>query len=392
MTGAGPARVRVELAQGGYDVLVGRGLLGDLGSLCGGAGLEPTRVHVFEDAGVPRAVRDGVAGSFGQAAVSRGSHQLNESSKSLQTLEQMLVSLAEAKLERSDLVVALGGGVLGDVAGLAAGLHRRGVRVVQCPTTLLAMVDASVGGKTGVNLRASIDGAEVLLKNAVGVFHQPSLVVADVDVLASLPARELRCGMAECIKHAALAGEGASGLLDLGTLIDAMPDLLGGDRAALVGVVEASVALKAGVVAGDEREMATGSTPGRRALNLGHTFAHAIEACPSTRVDADDAVVHPQHGEAVGLGLLAAAKLSESLGALSADRRALIARAVAAAGLPTSLRDGPGSAALVSAMRQDKKSAGGRLRVVLPTDDGVRMLDGPGDGVLHEAWAAIAPA
>lgn len=386
MTGAGPTSVRVALADGGYDALVGRGLLARLGQFIDHVGIEAQRVHVFEDAGVPLALRDAAVGSFENTRVTRSEFRLDESSKSIATLERMLVDLAEAGLERSDLVVALGGGILGDVAGFAAGLHRRGVRVVQCPTTLLAMVDASVGGKTAVNLRAGIDGSPVLLKNAVGVFHQPSLVVADVDALASLDPRELRCGMAECIKHAVISGESGDGLLSLASLTESMPNLLAGAPDLLASLVEQSVGLKAGIVASDERETATGSTPGRRALNLGHTFAHAIEGCDGTRVEADGSSQHPKHGEAVGLGLIAAARLAEIVGVGPAAIREAIEATVLAAGLPTKLGRAPDVATLIGAMRQDKKASGGRLCLVLPTNIGVNMLDDPGDERLVQAW------
>lgn len=386
MTRADPTSVRVALAEGGYDALVGRGLLGRLGGLVHGAGIKADRVHVFEDAGVPVALRDAAASSIESFRVTRSEFRLEESSKSVATLERMFVDLAEAGLERTDLVVALGGGILGDVAGLAAALHRRGVRVVQCPTTLLAMVDASVGGKTAVNLPASVDGSTVLLKNAVGVFHQPSLVVADVDALASLDPRELRCGMAECIKHAVIAGQSGEGLLSLANLTEAMPRLLAGDTDLLASLVEQSVALKAGVVAADERETATGSSPGRRALNLGHTFAHAIEGCEGTRVEVDGRSQHPKHGEAVGLGLIAAARLAELVGVGSATFLKAIEAAVHAAGLPTKLIKAPDVATLIATMRQDKKASGGQLRLVLPTNIGVIMRDDPGDNRLGLAW------
>ncbi len=389
MTGQGPATVRVPLSDGGYDVLVGRGLLAGLGGLVRSTGVDAERVHVFEDTGVPQALRDAVVGSFEMARVTRSEFRLDETTKSIATLERMLVDLAEAGLARSDLVIALGGGILGDVAGLAAGLHRRGIRVVQCPTSLLAMVDASVGGKTGVNLRAGIDGSPVLLKNAVGMFHQPSLVVADVEALASLDPRELRCGMAECIKHAVISGETGQGLLSLSNLIDAMPRLLNGDATLLASLVEQSTCLKAGVVAGDERETATGSTPGRRALNLGHTFAHAIEGCEGTRVEVDDASHHPKHGEAVGLGLIAAGRLAEVLGVGSASLREGIENSVQAARLPATLSASPDLASLIAVMRQDKKASGGRLRLVVPTSSGVEMTDDPGDEALSRAWQCV---
>lgn len=382
------ACVRVELASGGYDVIVGRGLLADAGKLVSRVD-SFRRVHVLEDAGVPEVVRRAMAASL-PGAVSRSSHPVSEDAKSLATLEGMLVALAEAQLERTDLVVALGGGILGDVAGLAAGLHRRGVRVAQCPTTLLAMVDASVGGKTGLNLRATIDGTSVLLKNAVGVFHQPAIVIADVDVLASLPERDLRGGLAECIKHAVIAGEGGEGLLDVRRLTAVLPKVLSRDPHVLTELVHTSVALKASVVAGDERETAFGTTPGRRALNLGHTFAHAIEACDWTRVEVDGGLSHPTHGEAVGLGLIAAARLAELATGLGGTLRGSVERAVAAAGLPTRLACSADVAALLAAMRQDKKASSGRLRLVVPGADGVSMLDDPGDAQLAAAWSAIA--
>ena len=389
MTRADPTSVRVALAQGGYDALVGRGLLGRLGGLVRGAGVKAERVHVFEDAGVPVALRDAAATSFESVRVTRSEFRLEESSKSVATLERMFVDLAKAGLERTDLVVALGGGILGDVAGLAAALHRRGVRVVQCPTTLLAMVDASVGGKTAVNLPASIDGSTVLLKNAVGVFHQPSLVVADVDALASVDPRELRCGMAECIKHAVIAGESGEGLLSLSNLTEAMPRLRAGETDLLATLVEQSVGLKAGIVASDERETATGTSPGRRALNLGHTFAHAIEGCEATRVEVDGRSQHPKHGEAVGLGLIAAARLAELVGVGSATLLRAVEAAVHAAGLPTKLTEAPDVATLIAAMRQDKKASGGQLRLVLPTNIGVIMEDDPGDQRLGAAWQRV---
>lgn len=389
MTEPPPASVRVGLTSGGYLALTGRGLCSRLGQLLELARLECARVHVFEDAGVPAVLRDQAAASLDKPRVTRSELRLDENSKCIATLERMLEDLAEAKLERTDLVVALGGGILGDVAGLAAGLHRRGVRVVQCPTTLLAMVDASVGGKTAVNLRASIDDSAVLLKNAVGMFHHPSLVVADVDALASLQPRDMRCGMAECIKHALIAGDSGEDLLSLQNLIESMPRMLAGEADLLASLVTQHVGLKADIVASDEREAATGSTPGRRALNLGHTFAHAIEGSEATRVLIDGAELHPMHGEAVALGLIAAATLAEELGVGNRQLTASVRTAVEAVGLPTRLAVAGSLADLTTAMRQDKKASGGTLRLVLPTRDGVAMRDDPGDDVIARAWRAI---
>jgi 3-dehydroquinate synthetase len=379
--------VRVELGDAGYDVLVGQRLLTGLGDLL--APLGARRVHVFEDAGLPRAVRDAAAASLGQARVSRQELRLDETSKSLATLESMLHGLASNQLERTDLVVALGGGILGDVAGLAAGLHRRGVGVVQCPTTLLAMVDASVGGKTGINLSTDIDGRAVMLKNAVGLFHQPAMVVADVGVLSSLPPRDLRSGLAECIKHAVIAQGGSGDGLSLSEIESSIASVIGGDWASAAEFVAQNIALKARVVADDERELARGERPGRRALNLGHTFAHAIEALEATRVEVDGRSVHPTHGEAVGLGLLAACRLAERCGVASGDLGSGVAGALGQAGLPQRLVGGAEPDVLISAMRQDKKSQSGSLRLVLPTPEGVIMMDDPGDAALCDAWRAI---
>lgn len=389
MTANGLAPVRVPLADGGYDVLAGQGVLPSLGDACARAGLTPRRLHLFEDASVPERLRDAVAASFADAQVTRSRLRLDEPSKSIATLERMLVDLAEASIERTDLVVALGGGIVGDVAGLAAALHRRGVPVVQCPTTLLAMVDASVGGKTAVNLRASIGGSPVLLKNGVGAFHQPSLVVADVDALPSLDPRQLRCGLAECIKHAIIAGRNGRGMLSLDGLASSLGDLLDGDAGALVSLVRQNVELKARIVSDDEKELARGDTAGRRALNLGHTFAHAIEGCESTRVDVGGVQDHPQHGEAVGLGLIATASFSEAVGLAPSELMASIRGVLEAAGLPTRLSKAPATAELIGAMRQDKKAVDGDLRLVLPTASGVRMHDGPGTELLERAWLAI---
>jgi len=383
-----PEPVRVSLGERSYDVLVGRDLFGSLCQFVHDIRI-PQRVHIFEDGGLPLSVREAASASFERVQVSRSVYQLDESTKSLATLHRMLVDLAEAQLERTDVVIALGGGILGDVAGLAGGLHRRGVSVVQCPTTLLSMVDASVGGKTGVNMDATINGAPVMLKNAAGLFHQPVLVVADVNVMDTLPQRERRCGLAECIKHSLIAGRKATEALRLDAAKASMRAVLEGDWSSVAGYVRENVALKAQVVAADEHESAEGDRPGRRALNLGHTFAHAIEACGQTRVDVDGQPLHPAHGEAVGLGLLAAARLAEVCLNVCDELRATVQNALSSVGLPTRLVQSPEPAELIAAMRQDKKARSGQLRLVLPIADGVIMMDDPGDEALQRAWTAI---
>jgi len=388
-----PARVRARAGGSAYDVLVGSGLLARLGGLVRDAlGDTPAAVCVFEDANIPKALRDAACASFAPLTPTRHALTLDEASKSLATYGHMLGVLADAGVERAGgAVVAIGGGILTDVAGFAAATFRRGVPMVQCPTTLLAMVDATVGGKTGVNLARQTASGAVLLKNYAGAFHQPSLVVADVDALASLPERTLRCGLAECVKHAVIAGQ-EEGPLSLGWLEDAVgphPP----DAAAMCELVRTNAAFKAVVVESDERE--TADAGGRAALNLGHTFAHAIEASEHCLIDAGPGAppARPEHGEAVAIGLVAAFALAEHADGLDPAQGQRVARLLAQAGLPTRLRAAPPADVLLEAMRLDKKSRGGRLRVVLPlAGGGVRVMAGPSEPMLRAAWARVLPA
>ena len=257
-----------------------------------------------------------------------------EQYKTLATVTSILDKLVEMGANRDTTVVALGGGVVGDIAGFAAACYMRGVGFVQVPTTLLAQVDSSVGGKTGVNHEKG--------KNLIGAFHQPRAVVIDVDTLRTLPSRELTAGLAEVIKHGAIADDAFFGWLE-----ENMGALLALDAHALLHAVRVSCQLKAEVVAEDEREA------GRRAiLNFGHTFGHAIERCQGY----GDWL----HGEAVAAGMVMAAKLS-GLDSESTDR---LTRLVRAAGLPV---DPPtaGSAQLLAAMGLDKKVTNKKLRFVL---------------------------
>ncbi len=274
-----------------------------------------------------------------------------EEAKSFTMLEALLELLAEQAFDRGVLLVALGGGAVSDLTGLAASLYMRGVDFLCCPTTLLAQVDASVGGKTAVNLEAG--------KNLAGTFHQPIGVLADVETLASLPERELRSGLGEVLKTALL---GDAALLDV--LERDAERILAREPAALAPIVARCVAVKARVVAEDPRE----SGP-RRALNLGHTFGHAIE-----RAAGYGAV---PHGEAVAVGIALALELARRLGALADPALPERARAIAAAlGLPTTLAElreaGHALApeALVEAMRVDKKGRGGVPRFVVPVRAG----------------------
>jgi len=293
-----------------------------------------------------------------------------EGAKRLATLERVLDFLCDARLERSSLLVTFGGGVVGDLGGLAASLYLRGIAVVHCPTTLLAQVDASVGGKTAVNLRAG--------KNLAGTFHQPRAVLADTEVLATLDDDQLRSGLGEVVKTAVL---GAPGLLEL--LERDAPRLVARDPGVLARVVEACVRHKAAVVAGDERERGP-----RRALNLGHTFAHAIEHVAGYgRVP---------HGVAVAVGIGLALDASRALGLLAdASLPPRLRGLLAALGLPASLdelRAASGQTLavepLVAAMHHDKKAAEAEISLVLPREVGRIELDArPGEGFLRRLLA-----
>jgi len=242
------------------------------------------------------------------------------------------------RLARDCAVLALGGGVVGDLAGFAAACYQRGVDFVQLPTTLLAQVDSAVGGKTGVNHAGG--------KNLIGAFHQPVLVVADTATLATLPARELRAGLAEVIKYGLIADPALFAWLE-----DHLAELLAGDPAALAHIIRRSCEIKAAVVGRDEREQ------GERALlNLGHTFGHAIESATAYR--------DWLHGEAVGAGLVMAAAASTACGLLPQAEAERVRQLVKRAGLPTRI-DSVMPAVALEHMRIDKKVQGGRLRLVL---------------------------
>jgi 3-dehydroquinate synthase len=261
-----------------------------------------------------------------------------ERAKSWPTLDRVIDAMLSARLGRDATLVALGGGVVGDLVGFAAAVYQRGVRFVQVPTTLLAQVDSSVGGKTAINHARG--------KNMIGAFHQPAAVVSDVATLDTLPERELRAGLAEVIKHGVALDAGFFDWLELN-----IDPLLARDRGALTHAVRRSCELKAAIVAEDEREN------GRRALlNLGHTFGHAIETATGFGPWL--------HGEAVAAGMVMAAELSARLGLLPRPDAARITSLLARAGLPTRAPRIPGSQ-WQSLMALDKKSAGGRVRFVL---------------------------
>ena len=345
--------VPVALGDRAYDILVGRGALdrsaSRLGALGGRAAVIVTDdtvrgLHADALADVLR----GAGLRVDLIAVPPG-----EGSKCFAELERVVNALLDAKIERGDLVVALGGGVVGDLGGFASAILRRGVRLVQVPTTLLAQVDSSVGGKTGINAPSG--------KNLIGAFHQPALVVADTAVLDTLPARELRAGYAEVVKY---------GLIDDLAFFtwceqNGAAVIAGGpERDYAVAV---SCRAKALVVVEDERE------EGRRALlNLGHTFAHALERI----VGYDGARL--VHGEAVSIGLALAFRFSATLGLCPATDADRVVRHLLSLGLPTELEDVPGGHgspdAILDAMSQDKKVKAGRLTLILARGIGASFV------------------
>lgn len=333
-----------------YSVHVGPGALGELRPLTSGrpswALVADRRVAELHGARVP-------AGCSARFELPAG-----EDCKELARLGEVLEGLAAAGLERGSLLVTLGGGATSDLGGLAAALYLRGVDFVACPTTLLAMVDAAVGGKTAINLGAG--------KNLAGAFHQPRAVLADLETLATLPATEWRSGLGEVAKTWLVAGDGLEPALDA---LGPRPPGEGTDWGALGELIAACVAAKARVVAADEREAGP-----RKALNLGHTFGHAIErAAGYGRVP---------HGVAVAVGLVLATEYAARVGLLEdPELPARLARRLAAWGLPRGLGELRGGAGplepgrLLAAMGSDKKNARGRVRLVLPRRAGELALD-----------------
>ena len=324
--------IEVELGDRSYPIVIGRGLLGGAFNL--GEHLRGGDCLVVTNETVGPLYLDQLVANLDGRDVDSIALPDGEAYKTLDTMRSILDRLVDSGANRDTTVVALGGGVVGDIAGFAAACYMRGVDFVQVPTTLLAQVDSSVGGKTGVNHEQG--------KNLVGAFHQPRIVLIDTDSLATLPDRELRAGLAEVIKYGAICDAEFFAWLE-----DNVGRLLDRDAEALAHAIRRSCELKAEVVAEDEREA------GRRAiLNFGHTFGHAIERCQGY----GDWL----HGEAVAAGMLMAARLSGILEADVGRLRAL----VAAAGLPVEPPViAPGD--WMSAMGMDKKVQGKRLRFVL---------------------------
>ncbi len=289
-----------------------------------------------------------------------------EGTKSLEKLGVVTDGLIGMGLERSDLVIALGGGVIGDLAGFAASVVRRGLRYVQIPTSLLAQVDSSVGGKTAINSRHG--------KNLIGAFHQPSLVIADTDVLSTLPERQLKAGYAEVVKYGLLGDKSFYDWLD-----QYNGRLFGNDASILAEAVRRSVEAKAAIVARDETE-----TGDRMLLNLGHTFGHALEAWAGF----SDRLLH---GEAVAIGMAQAFRFSESVGLARKGSAETVERHLKSAGLPTRVADiagqgRPNPQELLALMAQDKKVKAGRMTFILVRDIGEAFISRDVDMAALEAF------
>ncbi|HEX8474303.1 MAG TPA: 3-dehydroquinate synthase [Pyrinomonadaceae bacterium] len=348
-------RVRVELgARDGYEIEIGRGTLDSLGEVsrrslprhAGRVALVSNR-RVFALYGA-RAVSSLRAAGFSVAPWLMGD---GERYKSLQTVERALAFLAETGLERGDAVAALGGGVVGDLAGFAAAVYLRGVAYVQVPTTLLAQIDSSVGGKTAVNMRAG--------KNLVGAFHQPRAVLIDTESLRTLPRRELTAGWCEAIKQGAVGDR---------RLFERTRRFLEGEASVghhvgasredeLAELIATQCAFKARIVANDEREdVERTDRLSRRILNFGHTVGHALEAATAYR--------RFRHGEAVGYGMLAAGEISFRLGMLDGAELELLRRTVGLAGRLPRAAD-LNVETILGALRTDKKAIGGDVRWIL---------------------------
>jgi len=350
----------VGLGTRAYEVIVGPRLIDSVGAqtaplMTGG------RAAIVTDTTVAGLYGPRVATSLRAAGVEAATIALppGEGVKSFAGLEALMSRLLDLELDRGDMIVALGGGVVGDLAGFAAAIYKRGIDFVQVPTTLLAQVDSSVGGKTAIDAPQG--------KNLIGAFHQPRLVLADLDVLSTLPDREMRCGYAEIIKY------GLLGAPDFFAWLEANgARVLGRDPAALAHAVGRSVEMKAEIVAEDERERG-----GRRALlNLGHTFGHALEAS----LGFSEAL---KHGEAVALGSAMAFRYAAGAAICPVADATRAEAAIAAAGLPTRLSaiDGCAFAApeLLGHMAHDKKARGERITLILPRRIGETFVAGDVD-------------
>ena len=357
------AAAEVMLGDRGYKIFVGAGLSGRLGEVVAASKTEATGCVVVTSQPIERLYGGTVAVSLKGLNPRTLLMPDGEEAKHWDNAGALMGSFLDAGLDRNGVVIALGGGAVGDLAGFAASIYMRGVAVVQVPTTLLAMVDSSIGGKTAVN--------HVKGKNMIGCFHQPIAVVADPLLLRSLPLREVRSGLAEVVKHGVIADEALFRYVDENTT-----RILGLDTECMSHVVGRNASIKARYVEKDERD----DKGVRAALNYGHTLGHAAERLASPRL---------RHGEAVTIGMVYAAHLSVRMGLMDLGEAQAQRRVLEGIGLPTKL---PYLEAdeLMRYMRRDKKTEGGMIRMVLPTGIGspptLRTVEEP---MLVEALEAV---
>jgi 3-dehydroquinate synthase len=337
--------VKVDLGQRSYNIFVGEGILSEAGDLIKGAGIKG-KVAVVTNPTVAQLYLDAVHDTLQDSGFEVLPVLIpdGEEYKTLSTLSTIFDRFISEKFERQSCVVALGGGVIGDIAGFAAATYLRGTPFVQIPTTLLAQVDSSVGGKTGVNHPRG--------KNLIGAFYQPRAVIADVALLSSLPRREFLAGLAEIIKYGIIEDP-----LLFGRLEEKLDRVLALDRRLLTEVIATSCAIKARVIEKDERE-----DDHRAVLNFGHTVGHALEA----------ATLYQRflHGEAVAIGMAKAAAIAYQQGFCDTTTLGRIIKLIKSAGLPTEIPEEVSTQSLVEAMELDKKSAQGRVKFVMCTGIG----------------------
>ncbi|MEG9883890.1 MAG: 3-dehydroquinate synthase [Hyphomicrobiales bacterium] len=352
-------RVTVGLGDRCYDIHIGSGLLGRAGSLIVPHLKRPVTVIVTDET-VAALYLESLRRSLQAEGVATTTILVpeGEANKSFKRLEDLCGRLLEVGIERHDCIIALGGGVIGDLAGFAAAILHRGIGVIQIPTTLMAQVDSSIGGKTSINTAFG--------KNLVGAFHQPVVVLVDPDLLGTLSERDFRAGYAEIVKYGLIDNNGFFAWLEANR-----PAVFAAEPTLLHHMVEVACQTKARIVAADERE--SGS---RALLNLGHTFAHALEA-------ATFYTPYFTHGEAVALGTALALRYSRRVKACASGRAERVVHHLAAAGLPTKLKDVPvdlpDAAMLVRLMRRDKKALAGRIVLILMRDIGDAFVCREGD-------------
>jgi 3-dehydroquinate synthase len=338
-------KVHVPLGERAYDILIGPGLIARAG-LEIASRVKGRKAAIITDEHVAPIYLEALVQSLDASGIASATLVLpaGEKTKSFEHLMTVCDKVLEARIERNDYVIALGGGVIGDLSGFAAGIVRRGVRFVQIPTSLLSQVDSSVGGKTGINSRHG--------KNLIGVFHQPDLVLADTDVLNTLSEREFRAGYAEVAKY------GLIDKPDFFAWLEANWQAVFAGGSARIEAIATSCQAKADVVVADERE-----TGQRALLNLGHTFGHALEA--ATAYDSARLV----HGEGVAIGMVLAHEFSARMNLASPDDARRVERHLKEVGLPTRMSEIPGALppaeVLMDAIAQDKKVKGGQLTFIL---------------------------